>query len=196
MPMNFLLQPQGLLAPHGQNFEKGLYEEFVPPMSQTSRDNLKEWQEKADRIYQNKQSSDFQNNMRGEPDDSFTQSNSSKEITKENPRGGFGRNIRAWDQDDPDYEIRSGLLEIGGTGFLPRKLPKGRQTAHVSNAESRDTSARMSEGAPTTWHQVLGSMSEDSRQGLSPDHPMVQVSRAFMRMTPKTRVILNFCLNP
>jgi len=57
------------------------------------------------------------------------------------------------------------LLEIGGTGFLPRKLPKGRQTAHVSNAESKDTSARnVGRGANHLDNQVLESMSEDSKE--------------------------------
>ena len=57
------------------------------------------------------------------------------------------------------------LQEIGGTGFLLKILPKGRQMAHVSNAELRDTSAKnVGRGTNHLDNQVLGSMSEDLKE--------------------------------
>src|SRR5258705_12566975 len=57
------LNDEGLI----DKFKKGLRREIKDIImgQETLPADLKEWQEKADRIYQNKQSSDFQNNMRG-----------------------------------------------------------------------------------------------------------------------------------
>ncbi len=106
-----------------------------------------------------------------------------------NPRGGFGRNIRAWDQDDPDYEIRSGFTGDRRNWVPPEEIAKRKADGacfkcgikgHFSK-ECRK--GRPPPGPSGSRINVRGLEGKD----YPPDHPMVQVSRAFMRMTPEDK---------
>src|SRR5258705_12939606 len=105
------LNDEGLI----DKFKKGLRREIKDIiMSQEKLPaDLKEWQEKADRIYQNKQSSDFQNGMRGGNGRFLYPEQFIKGDKGMKPQGGFGRKSRERDQDDQQYEIRGGFTRDG-----------------------------------------------------------------------------------
>src|SRR5260370_36679634 len=94
------LNDEGLI----DKFKKGLCREVKDIiMSQEKLPaNLKEWQEKADRIYQNKQSRDFQNNMGGGTGRFlYPEQFINKGEKGMDPKRGFGKNIKSWDQNRP-----------------------------------------------------------------------------------------------
>jgi hypothetical protein len=184
------LNDEGLI----DKFKKGLRRDIKDIiMSQEKLPaNLKEWQEKADRIYQNKTSNDFQNGMRGGTGrflypEQFMGKDRNNGTAR--PQGG-GRNIRSWETEDrPDLDTRAGYIGDRRNWVPPEEIAKRRTDGScfkcgIKGHFSKECrKGRQAPGPSTPRVNIRGIEGRD----YPPDHPMVQVSRAFMRMSPEDK---------